>query len=336
MTDAEPITWRILLGRLIADPHERVRVASALGVNPVTLVRWTADKSHPRSDSLRQLPRIFPEYRQQFIELIQAEIPNFFNDEGTTEEPVSDIPSAFYSNVLRTYTNSLPQLRPSIRIIILQQLLTHLDPSYLGLAVSLCLCVTPEPQQCVRSLREVLGRANPPWHSHLENRTQFLGVESLPGNAVSHGRPVIMPNRSTKDVLFPNHIVEWEESALAYPIVSSNRIAGCLYLSSTLQDFFTEVRQELVRGYIDLLSLTFEQNEFYALADIELGMMPPYRFQRSYLKQFQLLVSQYIKDIQGKQLVTRYDAEQAVLRLIETELLHLRYNEDEQSEQPAT
>ena len=320
------MTWRILLGRLILDPHERQKVASVLEVNPVTLVRWTTGKSNPRSDSLRQLLKAFPEYRQQFIELIQAEIPNFFSEDSVIEEPPGDIPSAFYSNVLRAYTNSLPRLRPSIRIIILQQLLTHLDPSYLGLAVSLCLCVTPEAGQRVRSLREVLGRANPPWHSHLENRTQFLGVESLPGSAVANGRPIVVPDQSTKSLLFPTHVVTSEESALAYPIVFSNRIAGCLYLSNTQKNFFTELRQELVRGYIDLLVLTFEIQEFYAPAELELGTMPPYQLQQPYLKQFQLQVSQSIKDMQGTKLVTRDEAEQAVLRQIETELLHIRYN----------
>lgn len=330
------MTWRILLGKLIVDPRERQRVASMLGINPITLIRWTTGKSNPRSDSLRQLLRVFPEYRQQFIELIQVEIPDFFNEERVTEEPASEIPSAFYSSVLRAYTNSLPNLRPSIRIIILQQLLTHLDPSYQGLAVSLCLCVPPEAGQSVRSLREVLGRANPPWHSHLENRTQFLGIESLPGSAVSDGRPIVVPNQSAKGVLFPTHVVEWEESAIAYPIFSANRIAGCLYLSSTLKNFFTEARQELVRGYIDLLVLTFEPHEFYTPAELELGMMPPYKLQQPYLKQFQLHVSQYMKDMQAIHLVTRHDAEQTVLRQIETELLHLRYNKDEQSEQPST
>ena len=336
MTNAEPMTWRILLGRLIVDPRERQRVASMLGINPMTLVRWTTGKSNPRSDNLRQLLRVFPEHRQQFIELIQVELPNFFSEEGVIEEPPTEIPSAFYRSVLRTCTNSLPNLRPSIRIIILQQMLTHLDPSYLGLAVSLCLCVTSETGQSVRSLREVLGRANPPWHSHLENRTQFLGVESLPGSSVSNGRPIVVANQSAKGVLFPTHTVEFEESALAYPIFSLNRIAGCLYLSSTKQNFFTEARQELVRGYIDLLTLTFEPHEFYAPAEIELGTMPPYRLQQPYLKQFQLHVAQYMKDMQGINLVTRYDAEQAVLRRIETELLHMRYNMDEQLEQPST
>ena len=322
----EPMTWRILLGRLILEPHERQKAASVLGINPVTLVRWTTGKSNPRGDSLRQLLKAFPEHREQFIELIQTEIPNFFSDDSVIEEPPGDIPSAFYSNVLRTYTNSLPRLRPSIRIIILQQLLTHLDPSYLGLAVSLCLCVTPESRQPVRSLREVLGRANPPWHSHLENRTQFLGVESLPGSAVSGGRPIVVPNQSTKSLLFPTHNVSWEESALAYPIVFSNHMAGCLYLSSTQKNFFTELRQELIRGYIDLLVLTFEAHEFYAPDEFELGTMPPYQLQQPYLKQFQYHVSQYIKDMQGTKLVTRDDAEQSVLRRIETELLHMRYN----------
>jgi hypothetical protein len=333
LTSEEPLTWRVLLGRLTNDLQERQRVAIVLGINPITITRWVTEKSNPRGDNLRLLLKAFPSHRQQFIELIHEEIPHFFLEEETTDEPLSEIPSAFYSNVLRTYTNSPFTLRPSIRITILQQLLTHLDPSYIGMAISICQCVTPEPGQSIQSLREVLGRANLPWHSHLENRTQFLGVESLPGSAVSSGHSIVVQNQSEKSHLFPTHIVEQEESALASPIFSSNRMAGCLYLSSTQKNFFTELRQELVRNYIDLLTLTFEPHEFYIPTQFALGTMPPYEFQQPYLKKFQTRVSQYLKDMQGTQFITRQEAEQVVLRELETQFLHMRYNGDEPVEQ---
>lgn len=333
MTNEEPVTWRVLLGRLTSDVQERQRVALVLGVNPITITRWITEKSNPRNDSLRLLLKAFPSHRQQFIELIHEEIPHFFSEEGVVEEPLSEIPSAFYSNVLRTYTNSPLTLRPSIRITILQQLLTHLDSSYIGMAISICHCVTPEPGQSVQSLREVLGRANLPWHSHLENRTQFLGVESLPGSAVSSGHSIVVQNQSEKSYLFPTHIVEQEESALASPIFSSNRMAGCLYLSSTQKDFFTELRQELVRNYIDLLALTFEPHEFYMPDQFALGTMPPYAFQQPYLKKFQTRVSQFLKDTQSTRFMTRQEAEKVILRELEAQFLHMPYNEGELTEQ---
>jgi hypothetical protein len=307
---------------------ERQRAALVLGVNPITIIRWVHDKSNPRADSLRALLKAFPNYQQQFVELIHMEIPGFFTEGGVLDEPIKEIPSAFYSNILRTYMNNPPSWRPLIRITILQQLLTHLDPSYLGLAASISLCVPPAQGQGVRSVREVLGRANSPWHTHLENRTQFLGVESLPGNAVATGHPVTIQNRSEKALLFPTHEVEWEESALAYPIFSSNHIAGCLYLSSTQAGYFLEERLDIVRSYIDLIALTLEQREFYTPSQIVLGTMPPYRIQLPYLKTLQARVSHYLKDMQNVRLVTRLEAEMVVVKELETLLLEMPYNGD--------
>lgn len=333
MTNEEPLTWRVLLGRLTNDPQERQRVTSELGVSSLTLNRWIYDKSVPRTDNLRLLLTVFPAHRKQFIELIRAEIPGISLEEEDTEEPAGEIPSAFYSSVLRTYTTSPPSLRPSIRITLLQQLLTHLDPSYLGLAISISICVTPEPGHNVRSLREVLGRANRPWHSHLENRTQFLGIESLPGSAVSTGHTIVAQNQSEKSLLFPTHIVEHEESALACPIFASNRIAGCLYLSSTQTGFFTELRQDIVKKYRDLLVLTFEPHEFYTPAQLALGTMPSYAIQQPYLKKFQARVSQYIKDTQSMKPISRSEAEQSVLRELEEQFIFMVYTSSNAEQQ---
>ena len=42
--------WREVLGQIIEDARERQRIASALGINPITLDRWANHTSKPRAD----------------------------------------------------------------------------------------------------------------------------------------------------------------------------------------------------------------------------------------------------------------------------------------------
>src|SRR5713226_9110263 len=42
---SEPQTWRELLREVIKNPLERKRIAAALGVNPITVVRWIRSES---------------------------------------------------------------------------------------------------------------------------------------------------------------------------------------------------------------------------------------------------------------------------------------------------
>lgn len=323
-------TWRELLGKAINDTQERQRIADVLGVNPVTLTRWVTNKSSPRIDNLRLLLQALPNQRQQLIELIQQEFPAFLTITIPTEDADLAIPSAFYERVLKAYATSPLHLRtPSIRLTIVQQILVHLDPVPLGMAVAILPCVSPAEGQNVRSLREEIGRGNLPWRSLLENHAQFVGIESPPGLAVSTGHPVIVQSREEKVWQFPAHLPEWEESALAQPIMLANSTAGCLYISSTQQNYFSLARQNLIRSYAELLVLAFEQNEFYGLQAIELGVMPAYAVQKPYLAQFHQRVIQYMAQAhQEKRLVTRPQAESIIWREMEDELLHLPYHSE--------
>ena len=236
--DEKTYEWRTLLGRVVNDPHERLRIAHMIGVNNVTLTRWATNKSNPRMESLHRLVQALPPYRLQLIELIPEEFPEFLTGDVTVEEVAQEIPSAFYERVLQAYTSNPPLLRSSsIRITIIQQILGHLDPVPAGLAVSVSICMPPTSDGRVRSLREDMGRGTSPWHSHLRNRMSFLAIESPQGYAVAEGRVVVIRNSEEKRTLFPTHVVEWEESAIACPLLQADRVAGCLYLSSPLQNY---------------------------------------------------------------------------------------------------
>jgi transcriptional regulator with XRE-family HTH domain len=328
VTTEETLTWRTLVGKITSDPHERHRIAEVLGVNQVTLTRWAQNKSTPRQDNLHTLLEALPLHRKQLVELIKKEFPTFFSESAIVDDTPQEIPSAFYDRILKAHTTSPALLRTSsITILILQQLLGHLDPHKGGMAITLASCLPPSKGHKVRSLRQTLGRGTPPWGSHLENQTMFLGAESPAGYAIIKGHPTIAQNTDELKQLFPIHSALWEESVISFPLLQAHRVAGSLVVASTQDQYFTPARQDLIQKYADLLVLAFEHDHFYDLQDIELGIMPPYAMQQSRLSEFQQRVTySMIKSAQSGDLLTRPEAEQIVWQEFEEEFLHLLFN----------
>ncbi len=321
---AEEQTWRDVLGTITSDPHERQRIADIVKINPITLVRWTNGKSNPRPDTLRLLLDALPDHRTRLAELIVKEFPDFFSVEKTEEQELQEIPSAFYAHVLGAYTTSPPQLRaPSVCMLVLQQILSHLDPQQQGLLVIVAQCVAPEAGQKVRSLRQTLARGTGQWGTQFGSQTRFLGAESQSGHAVITGHPIITQSHEERMRLFPSHQTDQAQSTASYPILLGDRIAGSLSIISTEPDYFTLSRLNLIQNYTDLMVLAFDRCEFYALRNVELAVMPPYSAQVSYLASFQKRVTQHlIQAAQDQQQLTRPQAELIAWREVELELLH--------------
>jgi hypothetical protein len=319
----EPRTWRELLRRVINDPIERQRIAHALDMNPITLTRWVNETSTPRSENMRRLLNALPQHRSLLLRLISEDFPEFSNGLSDTQILSEEIPATFYARVLNAYTSAPHLLRfSSICTLILQQALEHLDPKKQGMSITMMQCMPPSRDDKICSLREIMGSGTPPWRSHLEHQTMFLGAESLAGYTVTSCRLVTIQSRSEKQNLFPVHWVDDEKSAAACPILLNDCTAGCLHLSSSRPDYFTSSRRELIQRYADLLVLAFEQQEFYDLESIELRIMPSYEVQQSYLAQFQQRVTKVlIQAARDKQAMTRIQAEQVVWRQLEEELL---------------
>ena len=318
-------SWRELLGRIMSDSQEKQRIAEALNVNPITLVRWAENKSNPREDKLRPLLDALPQYRKQLGALITEEYPHVVIDGPPTEIDLREIPASFYAQALRTYTTSLPILRSSaVCTLILQQILEHLDPHLLGMIAGIIQCVPPAPGQKVRSLRSTLGRGTASWQNYTGTYTVFLGAESQSGSAVSTGHPIVVQSHEEKVRLYPTHHFRLEESSAAYPILLSNRIAGCLCVSSTQPDYFSPDHLNLIQGYVDLVALTFNDDEFFDLGSIELGVMPPRDLQRPRIAHFQQRVIQrMIQLLPGGRFLRRPEAELLVWQDLEEELLQI-------------
>jgi hypothetical protein len=117
---------------------------------------------------------------------------------------------------------------------------------------------------------------------------------------------------------------EWEESAVASPVRLGGRVVGCLIISSTQPGYFLEFRQKLIEQYTELLTLAFRVDEFYALRDIELSLMPSEEIQRLRFSQFRQRVSNILLEASQKQRpITLREAEQIVWADLEEELLGL-------------
>jgi len=315
--------WRDLLGKIIKDPQERQRIANELSVRPITLTRWISGESKPRPHNLRLLINTLPEHKQALLALIPEELGYDLGQGDEDINVIHEIPSIFYARVLNAHC-TLPKVLhfSSICDVILQQALKHLDPNRVGMEVTVVQCM-PLPGNKVRSLRESMGRGTPPWSRELEQRTMFLGVQSLAGYVVSSGHARAIESRSEGEKFFPVEWVEWEESAMAYPIMRSDRVAGCFLVSSTQPNYFVSPsRQTLIQNYAELLSVAFEPDAFYDLGDIGLGRMPSYKDQQPYLAKFrsrvaELMVRFHLDIIQ---------AERRVWQQIEEELLHANFD----------
>ena len=327
----ETQTWRDLLGKVISDPSEKQRIADTLGVKPITLTRWATGVSNPRQDNLLPLLDALPHYHQQFSELIPKEFPHFFPKNSTIiDHTPQEIPSAFYARVLNAHANSPVLLRASsICILILQQLLGHLDPRQTGVMAFIAQCVPPVPGHKVRSLRKTLGRATTKsWEAIVENWTQFYGAESQTGQATTTGHPIIIHSSEDRLRWFPaHHTHELEGSSVVYPILFADRVAGSLCIVSKEANYFSQTHLDLIEDYVELMVLAFERNEFYRLHDIELGLIPSREIQQPYLAQFhQRVTHAMIAASQNNIELTRREAELKVWQDIEEELLQVAFD----------
>lgn len=323
----ESQTWRELLGQVISEPLERQRIADALGIHPVTLTRWATNRSNPRPENLEALLNALPKCRQRLAELLKTEYPDLSN--SLVQERIRDeIPSTFYSRVLNAYTSIPPILRDStISALILQQMLGHIDPGQAGMAIFVAQCVPPLPMHKVRSLRRTAGRGTLPWESHMDSQTQFFGAESPLGQALIQGRTMAVSDYATAFALCPHQSPAATLSALIFPILQSSRCIGCLCIVSTQPIHYLQTHHELISYYVDLIVLSFEQQDLYELSDIDLGLMPSYTLQQPYLAYFSQRVTQgMLQSVRNNQPLTRPQAEQKVWQQFEEEFLNLPFD----------
>jgi hypothetical protein len=323
----EAQTWRELLGIIISDNKERLRLIDEMKVTSITLTRWVNGESEPRPQNLRHLLNVLPQYRDQLVELLRKEkgLGNFTNP--VPDDVPEEIPSEFYARVFVARATTTDNLRFwSTCNLILQQALGQLDPDRQGMAIWVVKCMPPSgPYKKVRSLREAIGQGTYPWSGNLEQQAMFLGAESLAGNVVTLCRPGIIENLDEEHNLMPASRVEFEKSAAIYPILYAGRIAGVLLISSRKHNhFLSQARTALAQTYADLIALAFEPEDFYAPEDIALCVMPSHEEQKRYFAGFRQLIADTMIDAASRHRpVNNLVADQIVWERLEEELLQL-------------
>lgn len=328
--------WQDMLKQLIEDGHERQRLAEAVRVRPITLQRWASGVSKPRDENIRTLLNVLPpETYAVFHSLLAADFPQIFEEESFQEEVLPELPTEFYAQALSAYAlTPQPMYRQAMQDLLLQQALEQLDPARRGMSISLVCCTQPRAGRKVRSLREIGGLGTPPWKHDLEQKTIFLGAESLVGNVVSRCRRVLVNSRD--ELTFS--LVRWtehEQSAVAFPICRHGRVAGCLLSASAVPHYFTEIHLSLLERYSHLASLIFEPAEFFDIDEIDLQLMPEYELQVPYFQNFNQRVSRKFTDAFARiSHISLQDARQLVWQEIEEELLQVFLQTIERSFHP--
>jgi hypothetical protein len=205
---------------------------------------------------------------------------------------------------------------------VLKQALLQLDPNHLGIAVMVIQCMPPSPiHGKVCSLRERTRKGTFPWTADLERDALFLGLESLSGYSVEVCH-IVSDDDLRHSKPFPAVRGSYEVSAAAHPIRFEGRIAGCLLASSTQPKYFSQERLNLLAVFSDLISLAFDEKDFYPASMIELRVMPEPEIQQSIFATFHQLVTAKLQQMAHQpQQLSNVQIEMQVWQEIEAALL---------------
>ncbi len=321
-----PQPWTLVLRGIVKSVAERKRLATVLGVSDMTLTRWANGKSNPQRQHLIWLVRALqPQHREEIVlalEKTYTEIRTWLKSD--TDERV---PSDFFASIFNLRTTITETSRFwNMSNNILTQALLQLDPNKVGLSVKLIRCMPPRDGK-VRSIRECAGKGTPPWTADLEHDVLFLGLESMSGYA-TEVRHFVNDNDLREGKNVPAYQGEFEISALAQPILFKSKIAGCLLAASTQEAHFTQERVLLLEDFANLISLAFDEKDFYPRSMIELRFVPRPATQKPIIRTFRDRVRRKTYEARQKNVhLTNAEAELAVWQEIEGELLSLPYDE---------
>jgi hypothetical protein len=322
----ESSSWRDWLKTYFQEqPGEQERVASEIGVHPLSLLRWINGTSKPRPHYLIQLHQALPMRHQNlFAKLLEPE--NLM-----LPAPLSDllyeINVSFFKQILEIRAMTLDRWTfQTICAAVFKHALMLLDPQSMGMAMRVIQCMPPARDGKIHSLRTSEGRGTPFWNTDLEYQPFLLGAESLAGYVVSVCHP---QSRQTEhnynDLPFPaiQHVPF--ASTVALPILCAQHIAGCLLVSSTQPNYFlSSDRLTLLQTYTQLLSLAFTTDQFYPIECIELKIMPCLKQQQAHIGTFRRRVIAMMRKKQtANQNLTWPDAERRVWQQLEEEMIQL-------------
>ena len=321
----ESQTWQALLGKLIAHSQARDRLSRALHLRPITLQRWANGTSRPHDGNARLLLKHFPrENYPLFLRLLAVDFPELLREEMPEEPAFPGIPGEFYARAMSNLALTPSFLYPqTMRDLILQQTLQHLDPNQQGLSITLAVCVSPRAERKVRSLCEIDGLGTPPWPRRVTRGALFLGMESLVGYAITHAHACVINSRE-EATFYPTNWAEHERSVAAFPILHHSRVVGGLTIASAQAYFFTPPRLDVIESYTHLAACIFEADQSFVSDEIELGVMPSESQQRPHFEGYNQRVSRKFNELNATgQHTTLQQAHMSVWQDLEDILLQV-------------
>ena len=250
------------------------------------------------------------------------------------------VSSVFYADVLRAYVNLTGVLRFwAICNLVLRHAREQLDPQRQGVAITIARCMPPYQGKKIRSMYECMQVTTAAWENRRDDQLLFLGAESLAGYAVSMGRPAaiqnLIQNNSTATTsptaTSTDPMQAREQSLVAYPVMRSGCIAGCLLAASTQPEYFlTMERLQLLQHHAELAALAFEPEEFYPSERIELCIMPSLEVQHLYLASLQQRISHIMADtVVNQRPLNSLEAERLAWQQLEEELFQRPFSFEE-------
>jgi GAF domain-containing protein len=324
----ESSSWRGLLRDIVSNHVERERIANEIGIRSITLTRWANGESNPRPNNVRQLLHALPKQQRDLLtELLEEEHVDL-TDPSISDQP-DEVEYAFIRQVFETRaTTPANLLFWSLSRRVMQQALRRLDPERVGMSITLVQCMPPSSDGKIHSLRESMGLGTPPWPGDLEQQAMFLGAESLAGHVVTNSRPETINDLRVDNSLLPAYQTEYEVSVTAHPILYTNHVAGCLLVSSTQPNYFlSQARLSLILDFTQLIGLAFTPEQFYPSDSIELRLMSSLKVQRDLFTTFQQRIITLMKEsFNASRTLTRFEAEQAVWKQFEEELIHTQHS----------
>lgn len=274
--------WRQMLHEYlqVRGREARERLAEESDISERTLYRWAQGGTPEDPKKLEGLARAMHGVQDQMLIAVRRAFPKSFALEGRMDVSFSSgslvLPSIelyYYVRALEARAVMVPQSSYStIYREVLRQLVRQLDRDQKGMLVVLAQCVTPEPGKKVRRLKvHPRGYGTDAWRLNQIRKEFSVGAASLTGTAVATGRPAFWPSDMIT-VATRLHIPHYElvKSSAAFPILYAGKVAGALFIASTIQDFFSPSRVDLITHYVNIFALAFESHEFYSLDEIDL------------------------------------------------------------------
>ena len=292
--------WRDVLNAHIQDVQQRQKIALALGVHPLTLIRWASGISTPRRpQTLRDLADFMPEQREKVLQSIMEEFPMLQEIDSREATSIKAAPTDIGWKIVRLLTVTPSAMRFAILCdAILTEAINILDPHNLGIAILVAPCIPPAPGQKVRSLLVHTVRGTGPWEPHLEQSAVFLGIESLAGQAVSMLSPAL-DSHLFDETIHPAHCNYFDnliQSAIAMPILHLGGVGGCVIALSAQPHAFSFLNQRDFRDIANLLALSFRPDSFYSPEQIDLASLPAYSIQKEHLLTYKQRLSRLLSN----------------------------------------